>query len=242
MPSHEDTGTASRGGALTTETLDLAVGADLVVLEDGHLDLLPLVLDLLGGGVVLLLPLLATTTKTEDKVESGLLLDVVVRKGAAILELLAGEDETLLVGGDTLLVLDLGLDVVDGVLGLDLEGDGLARKARVSDALVTIERATYVLTKICMVSLSVPVGSPRKAEREEIGWHEICRDFVGVLPNRRELKMTVAVCHVISASTPKGMWGMGEHGLCMHAKGVAGVNQTLTCMAASVCTDVSVLT
>ena len=36
---------------LSSETLDLAVGADLVVLEDGHLDLLPLVLDLLGGGL-----------------------------------------------------------------------------------------------------------------------------------------------------------------------------------------------
>jgi hypothetical protein len=34
----------------------------------------------------------------------------------------------LLVRGDTLLVLDLGLDIVDGVGGLDLEGDGLARE------------------------------------------------------------------------------------------------------------------
>ena len=55
-----------------------------------------------------------------------LLLDVVVRKGTAVLELLAGEDETLLIGGDALLVLDLGLDVVNGVRGLDVEGDGLA--------------------------------------------------------------------------------------------------------------------
>jgi hypothetical protein len=35
------------------------------------------------------------------------LLDVVVRKGSAILELLAGEDKSLLVRGDSLLVLDL---------------------------------------------------------------------------------------------------------------------------------------
>ena len=52
--------------------------------------------------------------------ESRLLLDVVVRESAAILELLAGEDESLLVRGDALLVLDLGLDVVDRVRGLDL--------------------------------------------------------------------------------------------------------------------------
>lgn len=56
------------------------------------------------------------------------LLDVVVAEGAAILELLAGEDETLLVRGDALLVLDLALHIVDGVRGLDLKGDGLARQ------------------------------------------------------------------------------------------------------------------
>ena len=39
--------------------------------------------------------------------EGGLLLDVVVGQGAAILELLAREDQALLVGGDALLVLRL---------------------------------------------------------------------------------------------------------------------------------------
>ena len=58
--------------------------------------------------------------------ERRLLLDVVVLEGATVLELLAGEDEPLLVGGDPLLVLDLGLDGVDGVGALYLERDGLA--------------------------------------------------------------------------------------------------------------------
>ena len=53
-----------------------------------------------------------TTTETEDQVESGLLLDVVVGEGTAVLELLAGEDQALLVRGNALLVLDLGLDIV----------------------------------------------------------------------------------------------------------------------------------
>ena len=61
-------------------------------------------LDLLGGGVDLLLPLLTTTTETKDQVEGRLLLDVVVGKSAAVLELLSGEDETLLVRGNALLV------------------------------------------------------------------------------------------------------------------------------------------
>ena len=47
--THEDTSTALRRRALATETLDLAVRLHLVVLKDGHLDLLALVLDLLGG-------------------------------------------------------------------------------------------------------------------------------------------------------------------------------------------------
>ena len=60
--------------------------------------------------------------------ERGLLLDVVVSQRTAILELLAREDETLLVRRDTLLILDLGLDVVDGVLRLYLEGNRLTRE------------------------------------------------------------------------------------------------------------------
>ena len=56
-----------------------------------------------------------------------LLLDVVVGEGPAVLELLPGEDQPLLVRRDAFLVLDLGLDVVDGVGGFDLEGDRLPR-------------------------------------------------------------------------------------------------------------------
>jgi hypothetical protein len=59
-------------------------------------------------------------------VKGRLLLDVVVGQSTTVLELLASEDQALLVRGNALLVLDLALDVVDGIRGLDLEGDGLA--------------------------------------------------------------------------------------------------------------------
>jgi len=59
-------------------------------------------------------------------VEGGFLLDVVVGKGATVLELLAGEDQTLLDWGNSFLVLNLALDVVDGIAGLDLKSDGLS--------------------------------------------------------------------------------------------------------------------
>ena len=58
--------------------------------------------------------------------ESALLLDVVVGEGTAIFELLASEDKALLIRGNTLLILDLRLHIVDGIGGLDLKGDGLA--------------------------------------------------------------------------------------------------------------------
>jgi len=70
-----------------------------------------------------------TTTETEDQVKGRLFLDVVVRESAPILELLAGEDQPLLVWGDSLLVLDLGLDILDSVRGLHLKGDGFARQS-----------------------------------------------------------------------------------------------------------------
>ena len=60
--------------------------------------------------------------------ESRLLLDVVVGEGSAVFQLLSSEDESLLIGWDSFLVLDLGLDILDGVRGLNVQGDGFAGK------------------------------------------------------------------------------------------------------------------
>merc|ERR1740138_475930 len=68
------------------------------------------------------------SAQTKHQVKGGLLLNVVVRKSATILKLLASEDQTLLVRGDPFLVLDLGLDIVDSVGRLHLKGDSLSRK------------------------------------------------------------------------------------------------------------------
>ena len=55
-----------------------------------------------------------------------LFLNIVVGGGLAVLKLLAGQDQALLARRDTLLVLDLGLDIVNGVGGFGLKGNGLA--------------------------------------------------------------------------------------------------------------------
>ena len=128
MAGHEATGSTRVGRALTTKTGDLSVLVDFVEFQHRKLDLLLLVLDLLRGGVVLLLALLCATTETEDKMESRLLLDIVVGEGSSILELLTSEDQTLLVGRDPFLILDFSLDILDSVTGLDLKGDGLTRE------------------------------------------------------------------------------------------------------------------
>ena len=72
---------------------------------------------------------LHTSTETKNKVKSTLLLDVVVTKGVTILQLLACEDEALLVRRNTFLVLDLGLHTVNRVDRVSLEGDSLASKS-----------------------------------------------------------------------------------------------------------------
>ena len=68
MSSHENAGTALFAETLTTQTVDLAIIVDAIVLEHGKLDLLVLVFLLLGCGVVLLLAFLGTTSEPQHQV------------------------------------------------------------------------------------------------------------------------------------------------------------------------------
>lgn len=69
----------------------------------------------------------------------------------------------MLVWRDPLFVLDLGLDIIDGVAGLDLEGDGLAREG-LDKAGVRVSRGGK---------------ESRKARRSRLGKAYICT--VGVV-------------------------------------------------------------
>ena len=60
--------------------------------------------------------------------QCALLHNVVVAQCAAILKLLASKDQSLLVWRDALLVLDLGLDVLNRVAGLNLKRNSLSCK------------------------------------------------------------------------------------------------------------------
>ena len=80
---------------------------------------------------------LHTTSESEDEMEGGLLLDVVVGESSSILKLLSSEDESLLVWRNTFLVLDLGFHVFDGVSWLNIEGDGLTSQCLDEDLHTT---------------------------------------------------------------------------------------------------------
>ena len=58
---------------------------------------------------------LLTSSEAQHQMQRRLLLDVVVAQRPAVLQLLAREDESLLIRRNALLVLDLALHVVDGV-------------------------------------------------------------------------------------------------------------------------------
>jgi len=93
---------------------------------------------------------LHSSTKTEYKVEGGLLLDVVVRKGPAVFELLASENEALLIRGDAFLVLDLALDIIDRIAGLNLKSDGLSSESLDKDLHATPETEDKVKSRLLL--------------------------------------------------------------------------------------------
>merc|ERR1719499_2781270 len=69
---------------------------------------------------------LHATSQSKHQVQSRLLLDIVIRKSTAILQLFTSKDKTLLIRWNTFLVLDLGFDVRDSVRGFDIERDRLS--------------------------------------------------------------------------------------------------------------------
>jgi len=98
---------------------------------------------------------LLSTAKTKDEMEGRLFLDVVVGQSATIFQLLSGEDQTLLIGRDSFFVLDLGLDIFDGVTWLDLERDGLSRERLDEDLHATSETENEMKSRLL---LDVVVG------------------------------------------------------------------------------------
>jgi len=90
------------------------------------------------------------TSESQNEMESGLLLNVVVRKSSAILKLLSGKDESLLIWRDTFLVLDFGLDVLDGVCWFDIQSDSLSGEGFDEDLHATSESKDQVKSRLLL--------------------------------------------------------------------------------------------
>ena len=85
-----------------------------------------------------------TTRPRRTKVEGALFLNVVIRKRTSVFELLASKDQALLVGWDTLFILNLCFHVVDGVGRLDFERDSLASESLHEDLHASTKTQDYV--------------------------------------------------------------------------------------------------
>merc|ERR1719174_1371091 len=89
-----------------------------------------------------------TTAQAQDQVQSRLFLDVVIRQSTTVLQLLAGENQTLLIGGNAFFVLDFGLDIFDGVGSLHIEGDCLASQSLDEDLHTTAQAQNQVQSRL----------------------------------------------------------------------------------------------
>ena len=58
--------------------------------------------------------------------QSGFVLDAIVREASVVLQLLVGKEQSLLVKGNTLLVFDLPLHPIDRFRRLHIQGDSTA--------------------------------------------------------------------------------------------------------------------
>jgi len=71
---------------------------------------------------------LHTSSKSENQMESGFFLDIVVRKCSSILKLLSSKDKSLLIWWDTFLILDFSFNVLNGVSWLNVKSNGFSSK------------------------------------------------------------------------------------------------------------------
>ena len=94
--------------------------------------------------------------ETQDAMQRRLVLHIEVRQRAPVLELLAREDQPLLVRRDALLALDLRLHVLHRVARLDLERDRLASLRLHKNLHVRlVRRAALVLKSLLAVQLAL---------------------------------------------------------------------------------------
>ena len=128
------------------------------------------------------------SSQAKHDVKCGLLLDVVVAQGTAVLGLLASEDEAHVLAWDALLLLDLGLQVVDGVRGPDIQCDGLAIEGLHEELHAATKTYVIVLLIISAIIIIIIIITSTGAAIEyttlkmpKLGSHELLVDLEAVV-------------------------------------------------------------
>lgn len=95
------------------------------------------------------------TTQARHQGQGRVLLDVVVQKSVAVLQLFAGKYQTLLVRCDAFLVLYHGFDILDSVTGLVLKS--LTHQGLHKDLQAGVHTAASLKRKSCLLILDLPI-------------------------------------------------------------------------------------
>merc|ERR1712029_827173 len=90
--------------------------------------------------------------------KGAFLLNVVIGEGSSIFQLLSSKDQSLLIWRDSFLVLDLGLDILNGVRRLNLEGDGFTSQGLDED-LHTSSQSENKMQSAFLLDVIVGEGS-----------------------------------------------------------------------------------
>ena len=121
---------------------------------------------------------LHATSEAKHQVKSWLLLDVVVAQSAAVFKLLAGEDKTLLVWRDALLVLDLCLHVLNGITGFNIEGNGFSGKSLYENLHVSVLKFLIIVNSRAGL---LKGAQPTSLLKTNIQINQYLESFIGVL-------------------------------------------------------------
>lgn len=107
-----------------------------------------------------------SAAKTQDQMQSRFFLNVVVGQRATVFQLLAGKNQTLLIGRNALFVLNLLLDLLNVVARLDVERNRLSCECFDKDlhfcqswlVVVSVDRlGTFFFQPVCFLCLIILV-------------------------------------------------------------------------------------
>merc|ERR1719493_518181 len=73
--------------------------------------------------------------------EGGLLLNVVVGEGSSVFQLLSSENQSLLLWRNAFLILNLRLNILDGVIWFDVQSDRFSREGLDEDLHCTTSKS-----------------------------------------------------------------------------------------------------